>query len=263
MSGPSVSTPSVQASVERSKVALVSGNDRRKNITRALLNIDAEIQAGLQRKKYVLIKPNNVSTEIQLASTHVDALNGILDYLEPRFRGPVVIAESSAGDTLRGYESFSYTRLVPERRSQKVTLVDLNREAKYETATLLDYDLHITPVRLAARLFDPDAYVICCAIMKTHNAVVASLSVKNMTLGAPLHSVPGELHWNDKRKYHAGIRQMNYNILVTAQKLQPLGGHRDRWVRRDGGKWPLFRKPCAISLGRRFYRLHCGRPSRP
>ena len=220
----SLKAPPVHAFSGHSKVALVHGDDRRKNVYQALLSIDDEIQAGLRRKKYVVIKPNNVSTVKQLAATHVDALRGILDYLEPRFRGPVVIAESSAGDTLQGFENFNYTRLVPERRSQKVSLVDLNREAKYETIPLIDYDLHIAPVRLAARLLDPDAFVICSAMLKTHNTVVATLSVKNMVLGAPLHSVPGEARWNDKRKYHVGIRQTHYDMLLTAQKLRPNWG---------------------------------------
>jgi uncharacterized protein (DUF362 family) len=208
----------------RSKVSVTHGDNRRKNVLDALVNIDSEVKVGLQRKKYVLIKPNNVSTEKQLASTHVDAINGILDYLAPRFRGPVMIAESSAGDTLEGYDNLGYQPLVKEWRSHQLSLVDLNREAKYETHTLIDYDLHITPVRLAARLFDPDAYVICCAVMKTHNAAVASLSVKNMTLGAPLHSPPGDGHWSDKRKYHVGVRQMQYNMLLTAQKMGPYWG---------------------------------------
>lgn len=211
-------------SLSRSKVALAHGENRRKNIYDALLNLDPQIQAALQRKKYVLIKPNNVSTEIQLASTHVDAISGILDYLAPRFRGPVMIAESSAGDTLVGYDHLGYKPLEKDWKSQRLSLLDLNREAKYQTHTLIDYDLHIVPVRLAARLFDPDAFVICCAVMKTHNAAIASLSVKNMVLGAPLHSVAGEGYWNDKRKYHAGIRQMHYNMLLTAEKLRPNWG---------------------------------------
>jgi uncharacterized protein (DUF362 family) len=205
-------------------VALTHGDNRRKNVLDALTSIDAEVKAGLARKKYVLIKPNNVSTEKQLASTHADALNGILDYLAPRFRGQVIIAESSAGDTLEGYHNLGYTPLEKEWRSQPLSLVDLNREAKYETHALIDYDLHITSVRLAARLFDPDAYVICCAVLKTHNAAVASLSVKNMTLGAPLHSAPNDGHWSDKRKYHVGVRQMQYNMLLTAQKMRPFWG---------------------------------------
>lgn len=209
---------------DRSKVALTHGDNRRKNVFDALVSMDSEIKPGLQRKKYVLIKPNNVSTEKQLASTHVDALNGILDYLAPRFRGSVIIAESSAGDTLEGYSNLGYRPLEKDWRSHHLSLLDLNREAKYETHTLIDYDLHITPVRLAARLFDPDAFIICCAVLKTHNAAVASLSVKNMTLGAPLHSPPGDGHWSDKRKYHVGVRQMQYNMLLTAQKMRPFWG---------------------------------------
>jgi uncharacterized protein (DUF362 family) len=55
--------------------------------------------------------------------------------------------------------------------------------------------------------------------------VVVTLAVKNMVLGAPLHSVPGETpKWNDKHKLHAGYRQMHCNMLLTAQKLQPNWG---------------------------------------
>jgi uncharacterized protein (DUF362 family) len=209
------------AAMQGPRVALIHGEDRRQNIFEALLAIDDQIRPGLRYKTSVVIKPNNVSTERQLAATHVDALTGILDYLEPRFHGPIYIAESSAGDTLEGFENFHYDRLAKERRDQKVSLVDLNREGKYETISLLDYDLHIRPVRLAARVLDSNAYVISSAMLKTHNSVVATLSVKNMVLGSPLHNAPGENQWSDKRKFHAGVRQMNYNMLVAAQKLQP------------------------------------------
>jgi uncharacterized protein (DUF362 family) len=207
-----------------SPVSIARGDDRRQNVCAALTAIDDQIRPRLRRKKYVVIKPNIVNTVNQLASTHADALRGIVDYLAPRFRGPIVIAESSAGDTLEGYESFHYTRLPGEYRDQKISLVDLNREGKAEVIPLIDYDLHVTPVRLAARLLDPDAFVICAALMKTHNTVVATLSVKNMVLGAPLHSPTEENPWNDKRKFHAGVRQTHYNMLLAAQKLQPNWG---------------------------------------
>jgi uncharacterized protein (DUF362 family) len=216
---------SVRQVSERSKVALVRGDNRRQNAHDALLAIDEQIRPRLQSKKYVVIKPNNVSTVNPLAATNADALRGILDYLAPRFKGPVVIAEASAGETMQGFENFGYTRLPSEFRSSHVSLVDLNQEARYETIPLIDFDLHVVPVRLAARLLDPDAFVICSAILKTHNTVVATLSVKNMTLGAPLHQAPGETpKWNDKRKYHAGLRQTHYNMLLTAQKMQPHWG---------------------------------------
>jgi uncharacterized protein (DUF362 family) len=209
----------------RSKVALIRGEERRKMVHDSLVAIEDQIKPVLKRKKYVVIKPNNVSTVNQLAATHADALRGMLDFLAPRFKGPVYIAESSAGDTMEGFRNFGYTRLQDEFKPRQITLVDLNQEAKYQLIPLLDFDLHLTPVRLAARLLDPDAYVICAACMKTHNVMIATLSVKNMTLGAPLHQPPGETRrWNDKRKYHAGIRQGHYNMLLTAQKMQPYWG---------------------------------------
>jgi uncharacterized protein (DUF362 family) len=214
----------ISAPERNSTVALVKGESRRQNIAQALTVIDDQVRPGLKAKKYVVIKVNNVSTINQLAATHVDAIHGILDYLEPRFKGPVIVAESSAGETLHGFEEFGYNRLASERRSPKVQLIDLNREAKYKAIPLLDYDLHAVSTRLAARLFDPDAYVICAAVMKTHNVMVATLSIKNMTLGAPLHSVPGEKPWNDKRKTHNGLRQTHYNLFLTTQAMKPFFG---------------------------------------
>ena len=90
---------------------------------------------------------------------------------------------------------------------------------------LIDFDMHVVPVRLAARLLDPDAFIISAAMLKTHNMAIATLSMKNMVLGAPLHQAPKETkRWNDKRRYHVGIRQSLYNFFLTAQKMQPYWG---------------------------------------
>ena len=115
--------------------------------------------------------------------------------------------------------------------------MDLNEEGKYQTHTILNGDLHMVPVRLAARLLDPDAYIICCAILKTHNTVVATLSLKNMALGAPLHNARKDGgRWNDKRLYHGGVRQTHVDIALTAQKLQPYWGAAvlDGWEGMEG-----------------------------
>jgi uncharacterized protein (DUF362 family) len=204
----------------RATVSVYHGDDRRKNAYNALLAIDKELQPKLKKKMYVVIKPNNVNTVNQLAATHADALRGILDYLALRFKGPVVIAESSAGESRQGFENFKYTRLPAEYARQQVKLIDLNEEAKFERIALLDADLHIVPCRIAARLVDPEAFVISSAMLKTHNTVIASLSIKNMVLGAPLHQAMGETpRWNEKRKFHVGLRQTHYNMMVTATRL--------------------------------------------
>jgi len=204
----------------RANVSIAQGEDRRKNMYNALMAIDADLQAKMKGKKYVVIKPNFVNTVNQLAAFHADAARGILDYLDARFKGPVVIAESSAGDTNQAYDNFKYRALIGEYKKQQLQLIDLNDEAKFERVTLLDKDLHIVPCRLAARLLDPEAFVISAGLLKTHNTAIATLSIKNMVLGAPLHAARTETPgWNEKRKFHVGLRQTHYNMMLTAARL--------------------------------------------
>jgi uncharacterized protein (DUF362 family) len=224
LAGPRLLRAAAAPAEVRSTVALIQGDERRKSVTEALALIEDQILPVLRTKKYVVVKPNLVSTIQPLAVTHADAINGILDFLAPRWKGPVVIAESSAGNTLDAYEQFGYAKIAPEHPDREVKLVDLNTEGRYEELQILDDDIHLHPVRLAARLLDPEAYIINATAMKTHNAVVATLSVKNMTLGAPLRSAPGTERWSDKRRYHVGVRQMHYNILLTAQRMKPFWG---------------------------------------
>ena len=165
---------------------------------------------------------NNVN---QLSSTHVDALRAILDYLAPRYKGPVSIVDSAAGNTWIGFENFQYTKLAKEYRSLAVELIDLDTEGKYITAGVLTRELHLAPVHLAARMFDADAFIIGATCLKAHDVVVATLAVKNMAVGAPLKSAPKATErFNDKRLYHVGPHASNYNIFLTAQLMQPYWG---------------------------------------
>ncbi len=219
-----VPAPNIYPYTKRATVSLVQGEERRKNVYNALLAIDDQVRPLLQAKKYVVLKPNIVQPTIPLAGTHADALLGIMDYVAPRFKGPVMIAEASAHDTLQGYDLNHYGRVGTEFKSHQVSMVDLNREGKYEIFSIVDANIRPTPVRLAARLLDPDAFVICSAMLKTHNAVVATMSVKNMVIGTPLHSPGDGSEWHDKHKYHVGPHQMNYNMAISAAHERPHWG---------------------------------------
>ena len=207
----------------RSTVSLIRGEDRRKMVHDSLMAIDAELRPALKRKKYVLIKPNLTSADIQLASTHPDTIRGILDYLDGRFKGPVIIAEAASRNTNVAFENFKYNQVASEHRSQKVSLLDFNEEGKYVVIPTMDSNVHVTPARIAARLVDPEAFIICACIPKTHESMIMTASVKNMVMGAPLRSGSKEkVEWSDKRKVHVrGFQQHNYNMMLVAQKLAP------------------------------------------
>jgi len=207
----------------RSTVALIHGEDRRKNVYSALKAIEEQIAPKIRQKEYVLVKPNCVTSR-PLSGTHADALRGVMDFLEP-YQKPVVIAESSAAQTPEAFEEFRYANLLSEYKSLKPKLIDLNQEGRYFTSHALDRDMYPLPVRLAKRFIDPDAFILGVSITKTHNGLVATMSVKNMTMGAPIHSAPGAAaRWSDKVKFHEGVRQTNYGMLLTAEKIAPYWG---------------------------------------
>jgi uncharacterized protein (DUF362 family) len=210
-------------SESRPKVALVKGENRRKNITDALVAIDAQIRPGLKARKYVLIKPNGGDPTRQLISTQADTIHGILDYLAPRFKGPVIVAEVSGTPAKQATSDLGWGKIFAEHKPMNITFeVPNEQENRYEILNGMDYDMHLIPIRMAARLVDPDAFVISSGVMKTHNMVVATMTIKNMVLGAALTPPPGEKRpWaeSDKRKFHVGIRAGNYNMYLGAKMM--------------------------------------------
>jgi uncharacterized protein (DUF362 family) len=90
----------------------------------------------------------------------------------------------------------------------------------------IDSDIHITPCRVAARLTDPDAFVICAAIPKTHDSMIMTGAVKNMAMGSALRS-PGKVTpaWSDKRRIHVrGYQQHTLNMMSVSQRIGPYWG---------------------------------------
>ena len=179
----------------QSRVALVRGGSepggRYENIDRALNLISADIDfAG---KAQVLIKPNFVASRNPLACTHVDAVRAVLDFVRSRYDGSLTIAEGPsvepAADAFRllGYE--------PLARTYDVELVDLNHD---EPQPVDVYDWRLRPLRLhLARSVVESDFRISVGPPKTHDAVIVTLSLKNMIMGALIsHFSHGSLSHN-------------------------------------------------------------------
>jgi uncharacterized protein (DUF362 family) len=226
---PTASQPSTSASAAPSKVALTNGDNRTDNIFRALKSVEKEIAQAIGNRR-VVIKPNNVSTTNQLAATHVDALTGILEFLKSIGKlDNVIIAESSTAPTMEGFENFRYTTLVDK---YKVKLVDLDKES-YQTIMAFDEkDAKPHPVRVSSILTNQkDNFIVSACMLKTHNFAVATMSIKNIILGAPL-KLPNPngvgqggrsgFGGSDKPILHGGgSHGININLAMLAPLLHP------------------------------------------
>ncbi len=165
------------AGVERAKVALVRGPGRYESVAAALERIADVALAGARS---VLVKPNFVSVDHQLAATHVDAVRAVLDFVRARYRGPIVVAEGAAlAPTREGFHNYGYE---PLAREYGVELVDLNTD---ETMPVQIYDRRLRPltVRVARTVVEAD-YRISVGPPKTHDVVLVTLSIKNMVMGS-------------------------------------------------------------------------------
>lgn len=190
------------------KVSLVKGNDRRGNVMRSLDLIFHEIKKGLGSRQ-VIIKPNFVSTSIQLASSHVDQIRGILDFFKSFYTGKIIIAEAACGDTIEAYKNFGYLSLAEE---YNVELTDLNKDS-FKELPIRDWKNKTIYIKVSSMLLDKNNYLVSAAKLKTHDRVVVTLSIKNMAVGSILHPY--------KKLVHQGIRQTNMNIAEVAGYVWP------------------------------------------
>jgi len=189
-----------------SKVALIKGGDRKKNILKAL-NL---IKNGIVREakgKTILIKPNFVVVNKQKATTHVKAAEAVIEFFQKLGFKNIVIAESSAGNTMKAFENYGFLGL---KKKYGVELIDLNKEPSRDTNIG-----NIVPV--ARRLLDKSNFIVSLAMPKTHNAVLVTLSLKNILMG----SVTRGLILNTKMRMHRAKNGINKTIARMASYVYP------------------------------------------
>ncbi len=259
--------PEMQEKDQGTCVSLTSGEDRADMVFRALRPFSEQIKNAIGNR-LVVLKPNNVLIYVPLASTHVETLEGILEFLKSiKKTDNVIIAESTAsGSTLEGFDNYGYSILVYK---YGVKLVDLDNE-QYEYMYVTDQkDYRPHPIKVSKIITDKDSYVVSVARMKTHNTVVATLSLKNIILGSPIkdkgftlynedirfsgkakESRPGSVSY--KRFIHgSGFHAINYNMAMMAQRLHPdlavIDGHTGMEHNGPTQGTPVDHRVCVVS----------------
>ncbi len=211
-----------------SRVALTAGDDLAENTFRGLRSLDKEIAEAIGNRS-VLIKPNNVAVENQLSATNAATLEAILEFLKSinKLKNHVVIAESAGtGPTMEGFVNYGYPRVAAK---YGVKLLDFDEQPHQLAHVLDEKDFRPHAVRTSKLLYDRNCFIISAAKMKTHDCVVATLSLKNIVFGAPLKDrgfrfANRAAHGpqSDKIATHgSGLRALNFNLFTLAQRLHP------------------------------------------
>lgn len=197
------------------RLSLVRGQDRREIVHQSLKLIEDDVWAAIDRKKRVLIKPNMAVDKNPLAITHVDATRAVLDFLRPRCRKPIVVAESGVLNTGDGFRNNGYPALEKE---YGIKVVDLNADPDFVTGYVVDKDHIPRAIRLYSVFVDPDVCVISLARMKTHDTVLVTLALKNVLMASPVN----DYRKSDKGVLHGAVKSvddiMHYNLFHLAER---------------------------------------------
>ncbi|MGC8981539.1 MAG: DUF362 domain-containing protein [Minisyncoccia bacterium] len=188
------------------RVSLIYGEDRKENIKKALNLLSDDIKRSIKDKDVILIKPNFVSTTVQLSATSKNAVMGLLEFLrennllEDR---KIIIAEGAAlGETNDGFKNFGYYDL---KKDFDIEFLDLNKTNSYKI-DIYDKNLNLIKINCAKIMIkdlNPNIFYISICPPKTHDTVIVTLSIKNIIVGSLQ---------NDKEKIHQNIKSINLTL---------------------------------------------------
>jgi len=249
-------------------VAIVRGDKRRQNILTSLKMIEDRIHLG-QR---IVVKPNMVSIAKPLSATHAQALDAVLQFIRERTDREITVAEGCAiADSMKGFQRYGLDEVAKRYGAR---LVDLNQDQWVEVE-VLRRDLRPMTLRFARTVAESDCR-ISLTPMKTHDAVIVTLSLKNLVMGSLLSKSMGILdkllhslsHWvrprdalyprrfdwvvryvlrSNKIAMHQSYPTMNYNLFLIAKAYPVHLAILDGFTGMEG--WgPTLGKPVDLRL---------------
>lgn len=221
---------------DRSRVGLARETDRRTNVYTALDLVRDDVIPKLADR--VIVKPNLFASTNQVTSTHVDAVWGVLDFLQtaPNPPSEIIVAEGgNEGYSGEAFDNYGYRALV-DHAPFRVRLVDLNREEKWQEAEIVLADGNPYTVRMPRTVLDCPC-TISLAVAKTHDVCGATLAFKNMVMGTLHRGDRVKMHGfsgHDKRELPREAQVLNVNLMRVARYLAPDIGVIDGTVGLEG-----------------------------
>jgi uncharacterized protein (DUF362 family) len=201
-------------------------------------------------RQNVVVKPNVVMPSRPHAITHRDALDAVLEAVRTRYDGMLTVAEGCALDsTTAAFEALGYDSVASFYKAQ---LVDLNADQAVPVTVFSRREGSVR-VRVARHIIDSDCR-ISLSLPKTHDAVLVTLSIKNMVMGSLVNRRvargKGRPAWqdrlgqllrghgngwgSDKTAMHQGYPMLNINLALLAMIVRPALSVLDGFVGMEG-----------------------------
>ena len=206
---------------KESSVSFVTNTDQREAAYQVLKPLEKEIKKDIGEKQ-VVIKINMalVDEQYRTGTTEPNFVRGILDFLKPIYNKNVVIGEGTSQVPASAFDGFKRFDFMPLEKEYNVKLIDLN-EQPTTLKFISDGKHHPLGINIISTYLDPNIYLISATRLKTHNNVVATLSLKNIVMGSPVNYYKQTnergMSRTEKTKMHSGgNRGLSYNMFRLA-----------------------------------------------
>lgn len=161
------------------RVILITGNDRRAMVRAALTKLGDQFVRKIKTAKAIFIHPNLVTPRRQAASTHVEAVRGVVDHIALNRADEILVGDASFHDTKAAFKAFDYPSLA---RSGHVQLIDLNDDATIESFAYTA-DLKKRPIPFSQTVAAADLNIVVVPA-KMHSYYIVSLAIKTHIVGS-------------------------------------------------------------------------------
>lgn len=227
-------------------VALIAQEKRRRAVRDAVDAFGKQLREKIKENSHIFIKPDIQHFDLQLSSTHPDALRGLLDSLRSFTSVPIIIGDASNYGTHEAWKRLGFLELLDEYPD--ISFIDLQEEPIIECE--IERAGVVTIVRRTKYLKTCDV-TISLSSLKTHADYAVALSVASFAEGTwivPPRQTPHGKQFSRAPWLHAqGDRGMHELIAGLHAQFPPT------FVVIDGalgmeGNGPLYGNPVPVGV---------------
>lgn len=190
------------------QASLVASRDSYQGTLAVLKPLKKELEAKLKNLDGLVTKINFVSIHHELATTPLKTVKAFIDFVKPIFDGKIMIVEEATiGDTQAGFERYGFKKLADE--TEQVEVFDSAESETEEVKIKYSHGELRLPL---AKIYTQSPFVVSICRAKTHDAVVVTLGIKNLLIGA--------IQNGERFKVHQG-KDVHWVLTEIAKHIYP------------------------------------------